>query len=100
MLAPVAFYFGWRLGAATFASAARCFFARTPRLFPNPFPSLLASPCNSLSRERRRSESNRRIEVLQTSALPLGYGASASKAHQKGLLHQVRSTGKHLLIVL
>src|SRR2546425_5721603 len=26
-------------------------------------------------RERRRSESNRRIEVLQTSALPLGYGA-------------------------
>src|SRR5882724_1201690 len=29
--------------------------------------------------ERRRSESNRRIEVLQTSALPLGYGASASK---------------------
>ncbi len=29
--------------------------------------------------ERRRSESNRRIEVLQTSALPLGYGAEASK---------------------
>src|SRR5437667_6300922 len=29
--------------------------------------------------ERRRSESNRRIEVLQTSALPLGYGARASK---------------------
>src|SRR6266576_2391865 len=28
---------------------------------------------------RRRSESNRRIEVLQTSALPLGYGARASK---------------------
>ena len=26
--------------------------------------------------ERRRSESNRRIEVLQTSALPLGYGAN------------------------
>jgi hypothetical protein len=25
--------------------------------------------------QRRRSESNRRIEVLQTSALPLGYGA-------------------------
>src|SRR5437867_11597469 len=25
--------------------------------------------------KRRRSESNRRIEVLQTSALPLGYGA-------------------------
>src|SRR5712692_5971962 len=29
--------------------------------------------------ERRRTESNRRMEVLQTSALPLGYGASASK---------------------
>src|SRR2546425_11135014 len=26
--------------------------------------------------KRRRSESNRRIEVLQTSALPLGYGAA------------------------
>ena len=26
--------------------------------------------------KRRRSESNRRIEVLQTSALPLGYGAN------------------------
>src|SRR5882672_1640515 len=30
---------------------------------------------HSLEGERRRSESNRRIEVLQTSALPLGYGA-------------------------
>src|SRR5207253_4373601 len=29
-----------------------------------------------LAVERRRSESNRRIEVLQTSALPLGYGAN------------------------
>ena len=29
--------------------------------------------------QRRRSESNRRIEVLQTSALPLGYGAGGSK---------------------
>src|SRR6267143_4024657 len=29
--------------------------------------------------ERRRSESNRRIEVLQTSALPLGYGAGGLK---------------------
>ena len=28
---------------------------------------------------RRRSESNRRIKVLQTSALPLGYAASPSK---------------------
>src|SRR5437667_5507682 len=30
-------------------------------------------------RQRRRSESNRRIEVLQTSALPLGYGAERRK---------------------
>src|SRR5437763_16208491 len=29
----------------------------------------------ALLNERRRSESNRRIEVLQTSVLPLGYGA-------------------------
>src|SRR6059058_4972732 len=29
--------------------------------------------------KRRRSESNRRIEVLQTSALPLGYGAVRHK---------------------
>src|SRR5438093_13424027 len=29
--------------------------------------------------KRRRSESNRRIEVLQTSALPLGYGAGRQK---------------------
>ncbi len=36
---------------------------------------------------------------VQTSALPLDYGASASKAHQNGLLHQVRGTSKHLLIV-
>src|SRR5207249_792785 len=32
-----------------------------------------------LANERRRSESNRRIEVLQTSALPLGYGAGQGK---------------------
>ena len=35
-----------------------------------------SSPCAS---QRRRSESNRRIEVLQTSALPLGYGAERDK---------------------
>src|SRR6266850_2070593 len=40
---------------------------------------LLAESRNASCRERRRSESNRRIEVLQTSALPLGYGAVASK---------------------
>src|SRR5438270_8294678 len=32
--------------------------------------------------ERRRSESNRRIEVLQTSALPLGYGAGRNVKSQ------------------
>jgi hypothetical protein len=52
-----------------------------------------------LLRERRRSESNRRIEVLQTSALPLGYGARGSKAHQKGSLHQVCRASEHPLIV-
>ena len=31
------------------------------------------------ARERRRTESNRRMEVLQTSALPLGYGARESE---------------------
>jgi hypothetical protein len=30
--------------------------------------------------ERRRADSNRRMEVLQTSALPLGYGAEGLKA--------------------
>src|SRR2546426_12441191 len=34
---------------------------------------------NVSKRQRRRSESNRRIEVLQTSALPLGYGAARRK---------------------
>src|SRR5439155_18789906 len=34
---------------------------------------------NVSKRQRRRSESNRRIEVLQTSALPLGYGAATRK---------------------
>jgi hypothetical protein len=33
---------------------------------------VVLNPCAA---ERRRSESNRRMEVLQTSALPLGYGA-------------------------
>src|SRR5256885_1451275 len=33
-------------------------------------------------RKRRRSESNRRIEVLQTSALPLGYGAERNVRSQ------------------
>ena len=32
-----------------------------------------------LNGERRRADSNCRIEVLQTSALPLGYGASRGK---------------------
>ena len=53
---------------------------------PNPNPSFHREPdglrslelCTGRSNtygERRRSESNRRMEVLQTSALPLGYGA-------------------------
>jgi hypothetical protein len=33
--------------------------------------------CNLLIQKRRRSESNRRIKVLQTSALPLGYAAKS-----------------------
>src|SRR6266480_4880562 len=36
----------------------------------------------ALLNERRRSESNRRIEVLQTSALPLGYGAGRNVKSQ------------------
>src|SRR2546422_9783579 len=41
-------------------------------------------PCelSRCARERRRSESNRRIEVLQTSALPLGYGAGGNVSSQ------------------
>jgi hypothetical protein len=35
---------------------------------------------SSYSSQRRRSESNRRMEVLQTSALPLGYGAGEGEA--------------------
>ena len=31
--------------------------------------------------QRRRADSNRRMEVLQTSALPLGYGARDGKTH-------------------
>ena len=34
----------------------------------------------AVSPKRRRSESNRRMEVLQTSALPLGYGAGEREA--------------------
>src|SRR2546426_10367206 len=41
-----------------------------------------ASRCG---RKRRRSESNRRIEVLQTSALPLGYGAGGGVNSQAAL---------------
>ena len=38
--------------------------------------------------ERRRTESNRRMEVLQTSALPLGYGAGDGECNR--LLHFFR----------
>src|SRR5271169_3798929 len=33
--------------------------------------------------ERRRADSNRRIEVLQTSALPLGYGAVGGRSSHR-----------------
>ncbi len=44
----------------------------------------VASPSE---RQRRRADSNCRIEVLQTSALPLGYGAGA---------HKIATTAPHL----
>src|SRR2546426_10569869 len=48
-------------------------------------------------RERRRSESNRRIEVLQTSALPLGYGAVRDKlASYLEFLNPPRESSKPL----
>ena len=37
-----------------------------------------AKACGSRSFQRPRADSNRRIKVLQTSALPLGYGAVTS----------------------
>src|ERR1051325_11046122 len=49
------------------------------KTFPLPFRPdglVLDQDQEDLRQERRRSESNRRIEVLQTSALPLGYGAA------------------------
>src|SRR3954466_2984304 len=36
--------------------------------------------------QRRRSESNRRMEVLQTPALPLGYGAGGQVTYSSGQL--------------
>src|SRR6266480_627975 len=44
--------------------------------------------------KRRRSESNRRIEVLQTSALPLGYGAVGLENRWNTTLSQPTSTGR------
>ncbi len=40
----------------------------------------------ALNGERRRADSNCRIEVLQTSALPLGYGAGRHKIAIPGRL--------------
>ncbi len=40
---------------------------------------VMARACDRRLHERRRADSNCRIEVLQTSALPLGYGASRGK---------------------
>ena len=51
-------------------------FRSTPGLPASPVEIEPISPRPARNhQERRRSESNRRIEVLQTSALPLGYGA-------------------------
>src|SRR5690606_7920253 len=44
----------------------------------------------SLERKRPRADSNRRIEVLQTSALPLGYGAVEGL---RGISWEERETG-------
>src|SRR5258705_13410027 len=49
--------------------------------------------------ERRRSESNRRIEVLQTSALPLGYGARPSKVTKsRRFLNPPGTLGQHFVV--
>src|SRR5689334_11017629 len=42
---------------------------------PTKSPSQRSGTYGVCGTERRRTESNRRMEVLQTSALPLGYGA-------------------------
>jgi hypothetical protein len=46
-----------------------------PRIFPYAEKASIMEALRSCGSQRRRSESNRRMEVLQTSALPLGYGA-------------------------
>ena len=50
-----------------------------PNLCPGSTGSHQQGVLSRCAVERRRSESNRRIEVLQTSALPLGYGAARRK---------------------
>jgi hypothetical protein len=57
------------------------------------------SSCGS---KRRRSESNRRMEVLQTSALPLGYGAvrimiAGKRESRKAGKWEVNSAARHPL---
>ena len=44
---------------------------------------------------RRRADSNRRIKVLQTSPLPLGYGA---KVYSKWKKKRAQKTGRHIYI--
>src|SRR5437762_8441379 len=64
---------GWRAAGRTLRAAA------THRVWrANAGRFKMTEGCK-LAVERRRSESNRRIEVLQTSALPLGYGAARHK---------------------
>jgi hypothetical protein len=44
---------------------------------PKKMPERTLGHVRCCATKRRRTESNRRMEVLQTSALPLGYGAGA-----------------------
>src|SRR5256885_17220617 len=59
----------WRAASKTLRAAA------THRVWRANAGRFKMTEVGRLAVERRRSESNRRIEVLQTSALPLGYGA-------------------------
>src|SRR5216110_2099659 len=64
---------GWRAASRTLRAAA------THRVWRANAGRFKMTEACKLAVERRRSESNRRIEVLQTSALPLGYGAARRK---------------------
>ena len=58
---------------------------------PKPFPG---GAWEGSKNQRRRADSNRRMEVLQTSALPLGYGAGKTEgARPSPSPPQERETG-------